>query len=215
MDALSLIINKYNLDISKATPQSPVEIPNVNRHTLAQWFNELDFKIGVELGVDAGEYSEMICKFAPKLELHCVDAWQMYPEYTDSLNEPGIEAKYTMAKNRLAPYNAKIVRAFSDKAVNLYPDNSLDFVYIDANHELPFCMWDIIMWEQKVRPGGIVTGHDYIRFRRSKAFKCEVIEATHWFTYLRNISPWFILGTRRKVVGELRDDSRSWMWVKK
>ena len=46
-------------------------------------------------------------------------------------------------------------------AVKDFADRSLDFVYIDANHEPQFVEEDIREWSKKVKVGGIVSGHDY------------------------------------------------------
>ena len=47
------------------------------------------------------------------------------------------------------------------EAAETTQDESLDFVYIDADHSYKSCMLDIIAWESKVRHGGIISGHDY------------------------------------------------------
>jgi predicted O-methyltransferase YrrM len=43
-----------------------------------------------------------------------------------------------------------------------FPDNSLDFVFIDASHDYDSVKRDIKAWLPKVRkPNGIIAGHDY------------------------------------------------------
>ena len=54
------------------------------------------------------------------------------------------------------------IRLPSTEASNLYADNSLDFVFIDANHSYEFVKDDIKHWYPKVKKGGILAGHDYI-----------------------------------------------------
>jgi hypothetical protein len=49
----------------------------------------------------------------------------------------------------------------SVKAAQCLPDNSLDFVFIDADHSYEGCSADIAAWAPKVKPGGLVGGHDY------------------------------------------------------
>jgi hypothetical protein len=44
----------------------------------------------------------------------------------------------------------------------LFEDNSLDFVYIDANHTYEGVKEDIKYWYPKVKPGGLLLGHDYL-----------------------------------------------------
>jgi len=50
----------------------------------------------------------------------------------------------------------------SQEAALLYPDASLDFCMIDAGHELDEITADIISWLPKIKPGGILSGDDYI-----------------------------------------------------
>ena len=46
-------------------------------------------------------------------------------------------------------------------ALDDFEDNSLDFVYIDANHFFGYVAMDLMQWSKKVRKGGIIAGHDY------------------------------------------------------
>lgn len=56
---------------------------------------------------------------------------------------------------------AKIVRSRSVEAAQTVPDQSCDFVFIDADHSLEGCKADIDAWAPKVKPGGWLCGHDY------------------------------------------------------
>jgi hypothetical protein len=66
-------------------------------------------------------------------------------------------------------------------------DDSLDFVYIDANHTFDYCCPDIIYWSMKVRSGGIVSGHDYFHHIRG-----GVVRAVDAYTASHSISPWYV-----------------------
>lgn len=189
-------------------------IPNTGRSTLIEWFREFDFKVGVELGVDEGKLSRKICKANPQLKLYCVDAWENYDDYTDRLNKRDLPAKFLKAQERLKGYNVRFIRKYSMKAVRKFKKESLDFVYIDANHNLPYVMDDIIYWSQRVRPGGIVAGHDWVRYSSKRPTKIRVKKAVQWYTMLKPIPIWFVLGREAKVDGEIRDNSRTWMFVK-
>jgi hypothetical protein len=57
---------------------------------------------------------------------------------------------------------AIMIRASSEISSNMFLDNSLDFVYIDANHAYDFVKEDIELWYPKVKKGGYLCGHDYI-----------------------------------------------------
>jgi len=71
--------------------------------------------------------------------------------------------KLDSTKRRLRRFQdrVQIVRATSAAASELFADESLDFVYIDANHAYLHVLEDLRLWTPKVRSGGLVAGHDY------------------------------------------------------
>jgi methyltransferase family protein len=52
------------------------------------------------------------------------------------------------------------LRGYSSRIVSQFEDNQLDWVYIDGNHDFEHVSEDIRLWYPKVRPGGLVSGHD-------------------------------------------------------
>ncbi|MEV6280655.1 class I SAM-dependent methyltransferase [Nocardia sp. NPDC051832] len=55
-----------------------------------------------------------------------------------------------------------IVVGDSGSAAGLFADASLDWVHIDARHDYDSVVADITAWRPKVRPGGWLSGDDYI-----------------------------------------------------
>jgi glycosyltransferase involved in cell wall biosynthesis len=49
----------------------------------------------------------------------------------------------------------------TDEAADLVPDGSLDLCFIDADHSYEGVVNDLARWVPKVKPGGIIGGHDY------------------------------------------------------
>jgi hypothetical protein len=176
-------------------------------------FKEAGFKNGVEVGVQQGLYSERLCQAIPGLTLYAVDCWQKHRGYRDYVSQEKLEAFYEETKERLRSYPCQIIREWSVKAADSFSRGSLDFCYIDANHDFANVVKDIDAWSPKVRKGGIVAGHDFIR-RRSPYTMHHVVHAVMGWTECYNISPWFLIGRRDKIPGEARDNNRSWMWVK-
>ena len=216
MNAQDYILNKYGINFDDKTPM-PIEIPNVGRGTLAQWLRELDFKIGVEVGVAAGEYSETLCEANPQIKLYGVDPWLPYRGYRDYTRTSTFSRLYEDAKRRLdGRSNYEFIKEFSMDALKRFEDNSLDFVYIDANHQDPYVGQDIAAWHEKVRPGGILAGHDYARpHAKDGTAQHNVKGAVQTYATQNSINPWFVLGTFAIRRGEIRDAVRTWMWVKK
>ena len=201
---LSYIVKKFNLNLNQ--PQ-PVKIESVGRNGLAKLFADLGFKKGAEIGVDRGAFSEILCQANPQLQLFSIDAWST-SAFEDPLNtskkmQKQFEEHYQDAKRRLARYNCKVIRKKSLDAVNNFDDNSLDFVYIDSNHNFVEVASDIYRWEKKVKAGGIISGHDYCHFPPTKDNHVKhIVDA---YTLAFEIFPYFELG---------QDRYHSWFWVK-
>ena len=212
METLNYILKKFNIKFDDSV-RMPIEIPNFGRDGLAQLFHELNFKLGAEIGVCKGEFSEVICKANPQAKLFSIDPWTPYKEYTDYQKESTFNKLYTAAKERLDKYpNCLMIQDTGVNASKKFADNSLDFVYIDANHKVEFVMEDVATWIKKIRPGGILAGHDYAKIR--KPTSTHVYEAINAYTQSYVIRPWFLIGQNAMIPGEVRDSMRSWMWVK-
>jgi SAM-dependent methyltransferase len=211
MDARDFIAQRFGLDLTKP---APIEIPNQGREMLGDLFRALGYTVGAEIGVESGKFSFQLLTKHPAMLLHCIDPWQSYAGYIDPINNKDLPAQLAIARDRLKGLNVNFIQDFSMRAVRHFADNSLDFVYIDGNHSLPFVMDDIIQWSKKVRPGGIVAGHDYVRGNPKRPTVLEVVEAVNWYTELKPVKTWFLIGTKAKIEGQIRDTSRSWFWMK-
>lgn len=209
---LDYIINKYNIDISQ---KSPISIRGVGRLDLLRWLRELDFTKGVEVGVDRGTFSKMICEQNTQMKLWGVDPYLKYDEYREYKDQAELDGIYEDMKFKMADYikheQFQIIKKKSMDALKDFEDESLDFVYIDANHEDKYPLEDIEGWAKKVKKGGIVSGHDFVRV---KVLEFTIKDALQEYTEKNNISPWFVLGRYQKRRGEVRDKTRSWMFLK-
>ena len=202
MDTLSYLVEKFDLDLSQT---SPFVLPISREIDLPQIFKDLDFKIGVEVGVYRGAYSEVLLKAIPNLKLTGVDLWNLYPGYRD-YKKDDIRNAETEARERTKNFNCEFIKDWSDRAVRKFADESLDFVYIDGNHSYEQTVQDISLWSKKVKKGGLVCGHDFEDWSRNwRRFDMNVINAvTGWCTSYQ-IHPWFVIKN---------DKHPSWMYVK-
>jgi len=121
---------------------------------------------GVEVGTFKGEFSkEILQRWEGKL--YMVDVWrELGEEYIDSSNHKNFDGGvYGDCMNNIKGFEDKgiMVRSTSKVASDMFTDNSLDFVYIDANHAYDYVKQDIELWYPKVKSGGWVMGHDYIK----------------------------------------------------
>ncbi|MBM3676414.1 MAG: class I SAM-dependent methyltransferase [Actinobacteria bacterium] len=123
---------------------------------------------GVEVGVKEGKYSEAILEGWQGRLLVSVDPWlEAEPgEYVDIANVPQERHDTFLAATqaRLSRFGrrSQIWRLTGDEAATRIADSSLDFVYLDARHDYASVQNDLAVWFPKVRPGGIVAGHDYL-----------------------------------------------------
>jgi hypothetical protein len=209
--ALDYLTDKYHLTLKDSKPC--VEIPNVGRDNLPEIFHDLNFKVGAEIGVEQGLYAEVLCQRNPGVHLHCVDAWEPYMGYREHVSQPKLETFFTRAQQRLAPYHVTFIRKMSVDAAKDFEPKSLDFIYIDANHDLRHVIADLDAWIPKVKHGGIVAGHDFMQRSDQGRYQCHVVEAVSAWTSAYSVRPWFILGQKAEIPGEIRDRPRSWMWV--
>jgi len=201
-EELDYIIRKFNLDTSS---RMPIRFP-LKRSEFARLLAELGYDKGAEIGVWKGIYAEKMCRANPDLTLHAIDPWTNYSEYTEVRDQNRIHEAYLEAVERLAQYKCRIIKMFSMEAVKSFEYDSLDFVYIDGNHDFRHVTDDIDEWGKIVRSGGIIAGHDFKRHKDQKRrFNCHVKDVVSAYTYAHQIKPWFV------IIGE---NNPSWFWVK-
>ena len=120
--------------------------------------------VGAEIGVFKGGHALEMLKLLDIKTLSLVDAYGTYTSIVrggEKTWDNSPEEK--IAKETLRDYKDKIewVKFWSNKAGIFFQDESLDFVYIDGNHDYEFVLEDIELWTPKVKQGGIIGGHDY------------------------------------------------------
>ena len=120
---------------------------------------------GVEVGTFKGSFSNQIMNNWSGT-LYMVDVWRpLESGYDDSSNHGRYDGGvYTDAMENIKGFEdrAIMVRSTSEIASNMFNDNSLDFVYIDANHAYDYVVQDIELWYPKIKKGGFICGHDYL-----------------------------------------------------
>lgn len=178
----------------------------MSREGLYKHFAEKGLKEGAEVGVWAGENARNMFAIIPNLKLYLVDPYREY-SHAQRIWRVLDRVKGT-AHRRLKRDNVTFLEMLSEQAAVKVPDNSLDFVYIDGNHAYDFVMLDIIVWNPKVKKGGIISGHDYHNdHRRVLGVRSAVDDYCRWHGIEFNLTD----GTmeHRKSGG-----LSSWWWVK-
>ena len=118
----------------------------------------------VEIGTFNGTFANEILEKTSVAHLSCVDPYAIYPDFKDAINEMDIEAIFAQAHRFLSRFDDRVgfVRDFSVPASTKFPDESLDFVYVDGNHQSDYVLQDLKAWWPKVKVGGLVIGDDCV-----------------------------------------------------
>jgi hypothetical protein len=120
-----------------------------------------------EVGVFAGQFSARLLSTWRGRHLISIDPWLAASpdEYVDvnNVSQPEHDANYEATRARLARFGERssVWRLTSKQAAHRVPRASMDFVYIDARHDEQSVLEDLDLWLPKLRPGGILAGHDY------------------------------------------------------
>jgi len=124
-------------------------------------------KVGAEVGVQRGIFSkDLLSVWTSAEKWYMVDLWAHQPNYDDVANvDDGKQDNiYKEALENVGAWQDKtvILRDYSTVAAEQIPDESLDFAYLDARHDYCGVTEDLTAYWRKVRPGGILAGHDFL-----------------------------------------------------
>ncbi|MCB1110707.1 MAG: class I SAM-dependent methyltransferase [Chlamydiia bacterium] len=131
---------------------------------------EIEIKTIVEIGVFRGKNAEVLRQEFPEAHLYLIDPWTPDSSYLTSGSAVSEDQViYHKAKERTYRLfendpHVTILEKPSLEAAPLVP-SALDLVFIDANHAYASVKQDIVTWKPKIRPGGILSGHNYGRPR--------------------------------------------------
>jgi len=131
----------------------------------------LDFlpKNGIcaEIGVAEGIFStEILNRMSPD-QLHLIDPWisQVNNDYVKDVNnvsQDEQDCRFTKVVNKFKKFSQVIInRAFSIDAAKAFPDSHFDFIYIDAVHTYDAILDDLTTYSKKMKPTGVIAGHDF------------------------------------------------------
>lgn len=122
-------------------------------------------EIGSWLGRSAAFMAVEAINSGKNIELHVVDNWKGDADikptadfmkandgrklFEENMRKGGVLDMFTVHQND------------SVKAAGDFADRSIDFCFIDGSHAHPAVVADIKAWLPKVKPGGVLAGHDY------------------------------------------------------
>lgn len=197
---------------------NPHRLDGFLREDMYKLFAELGFTTGVEIGIEKGKNAQTMYEIIPNLKLYGVDSYKQHPHASYAYhatirdwNPQALKNWKDQCLNRMKGRNFTLLQGFSENVVHEVEDNSLDFVYIDADHSYDFVMQDIILWGRKIKKGGIITGHDYYSDNKTSKRRAKVKQAVDDYTRVHDIKFYTTSEPHAILKGDFYP---SWFWVK-
>jgi len=125
---------------------------------------------GVEVGSLFGRSSYQIAQAINKGTLYCIDLWSGFKINSQFTHEENVKKNYPLngsvctleafLNNTSECKNIIPIKGMSPKIVGDW-SQKIDFVFLDGSHTNPGDWYNIEFWLPKIKPGGILSGHDY------------------------------------------------------
>ena len=112
--------------------------------------NSVFVEVGCWKGRSSSNLAVEIANSKKNITLYCVDTWK-----DDSVYNKFIQNMLPVEKHYFP------LRISSEEASKKFKDKSLDFVFLDAAEEYEDVKKDLNNWMPKIKPGGVLAGHDY------------------------------------------------------
>ena len=146
-------------------------------------------EIGCYLGIST-ELFAMFCK-----EITSIDLWGMDETYDGGENPkeywPIIEKQ---ARDRLSKYpNVTLIKDNSLNSSKNFENELLDLVYLDGNHSYDGVINDVSYWYNKIKIGGVLSGHDYNQISVKKAVDEIIIKYNMYDLKIFNDTSWSLI----------------------
>lgn len=155
---MQMTIDKNTID---AVPEG---IPGWMSDIELAWLSERakEMQTIVELGSHKGRSANVLLQNCHG-PVYCIDLWDGNIELVDNpIHQPIFDSKevFDEFRKNVGHYpNLNIIKSDSVRAAEQFPDKSIDFVFIDADHSYEGCKKDIEAWLPKCKK--LIAGHDY------------------------------------------------------
>ena len=157
-DLIQKILGHYNVKVLRLIHGSILFIEEGEHFEIKCPLKNKNLKIA-EIGVFTGVNSKEMMKYLNVAELYLIDPYENYEN--THMGKINFSEAETIAKRRMKKFGKKVkfIKESSSDAVNRIP-NDMDYIYIDGNHNYEYVKDDIMNYWDKVRPGGLLAGHD-------------------------------------------------------
>jgi len=132
--------------------------------------------VAAELGVAKGDFSEEILRITVPQKLHLIDFWGS-ERYNQSLKQKVL----TKFERQIADEIIEINLGLSTTVVDSFENGYFDWIYIDTDHTYQTTKQELERYAPKMKPNGIIAGHDYVIGNWVSMARYGVVEAVHEF----------------------------------
>jgi hypothetical protein len=180
------VIRKKLRDVDNRIPKYTLKEKHINSLkviTDRQKLLELMPKNGIvaELGVNKGDFSAQILETCQPKRLHLVDIWNTKRYH------PGLKLDIEKRFEKAIIEGQLVVNyGLSTDVVKQFEDNYFDWIYIDTEHSYKCTIAELESYAKKMKPGGIIAGHDYVMGSWVNLVRYGVIEAVSEFCLKNN-----------------------------
>lgn len=136
-----------------------------------------------EVGVLAGDYSASILRVTTPRKLYLIDSfdasdWAATGRFGPPEHETFVRDRF---QAEIASGLVETRKGLSWECLALFPDESFDWLYIDAGHDYESVRKDLDVARTKIRTGGLIVMNDYTIYDPFLGVPYGVIHATNEF----------------------------------
>ena len=148
---------------------------DMRRFLVEEYMKEGD--VGAEVGVDWGEFAEVVVEIAKPLKYYLIDPWSSDPEeYPQRVG--GYENVLSVFDEEIRQGRVVVMKMTGLQGAEEILDESLDWVYIDCSHRYQDVIDNLSSFLPKVKQGGYIMGDDYQNRGVNRGFS-EFIQANN------------------------------------
>ena len=158
-------------DVNEHSKRADIGWGNIYYGVISDIINKNNFTSFIEIGVAFGGHIEQILNNTKINKIYAIDSYKLSETTTDNFqkkdqsyfNQDDYDELYIFTKNRLdKPGNDILfIREDSKDSLKYVDDESVDIIFIDAEHSYDGVKMDIKNWIKKIKKNGIISGHDY------------------------------------------------------
>lgn len=127
---------------------------------LANLIMQRGYKTVIEVGTAYGGNAYHLMTNTDLSDLICIDPYRYYPAMPGFTCQEEYDTLFLFTCNRLADFSpVDVLRSTSREAFGLLEPS--DLIFLDGSHDYEDVKWECENYSTLVKPGGVLSGHDY------------------------------------------------------